>query len=274
MTISVIVCAHNEERFIAACLHSLLAQSRPPDEIILINNASTDRTGSGRPRDSGVRVDRRAAQGPGGGARARPAGSARRSARVCRCRLPRAADVAGAHRAALRARRRLLALSGNYRFYDWDWWGRTLLRAYDFTLGPATHVLVKYILRIGVVFYGGNFAVRRDGARAHRRLRHDDRVSRRGHQPRPAAVARRQRRAALRLLSLYVGAPLQRDGEGRGVSPLRAQLRVGTSSSPPKGYGSSRRAPLDVALLRCDRHAVLSSDLATLLIDQGGVVET
>jgi GT2 family glycosyltransferase len=55
----------------------------------------------------------------------------------------------------------LLALSGNYRFYDWDWWGRLLLRAYDLTLGPATHVLVKYVLRIGVVFYGGNFAVRR-----------------------------------------------------------------------------------------------------------------
>ena len=36
--------------------------------------------------------------------------------------------------------------------------------------GPATHVLVKYILRIGVVFYGGNFAVRRDGARSDRRL--------------------------------------------------------------------------------------------------------
>ena len=56
----------------------------------------------------------------------------------------------------------LIALSGNYRFYDWDWWGRSLLRAYDFTLGPATHVLVKYVLRIGVVFYGGNFAVRRE----------------------------------------------------------------------------------------------------------------
>jgi GT2 family glycosyltransferase len=55
----------------------------------------------------------------------------------------------------------VIALSGNYRFYDWDWWGRLLLRAYDFTLGPATHVLVKYILRIGVVFYGGTFAVRR-----------------------------------------------------------------------------------------------------------------
>ena len=56
----------------------------------------------------------------------------------------------------------LIALSGGYRFYDWDWWGRTLLRAYDFTLGPATHILVKYILRIGVVFYGGNFAVTRE----------------------------------------------------------------------------------------------------------------
>ena len=56
----------------------------------------------------------------------------------------------------------LIALSGNYRFHDWDWWGRTLLRADDFTLGPATHVLVKYVLRIGVVFYGGNFAVIRE----------------------------------------------------------------------------------------------------------------
>jgi GT2 family glycosyltransferase len=57
---------------------------------------------------------------------------------------------------------KLIALSGNYRFYDWDWRGRLLLRAYDLTLGPATHVLVKYILRIGVVFYGGNFAVTRE----------------------------------------------------------------------------------------------------------------
>ena len=44
VTISVIVCAHDEERYVAACLHSLLAQSRPPDEIIVINNASSDRT--------------------------------------------------------------------------------------------------------------------------------------------------------------------------------------------------------------------------------------
>ena len=60
------------------------------------------------------------------------------------------------------ARSALIALSGPYRFYDWDWWGRLLIRAYDFTLAPATQLLVKYVLRIGTIFYGGNFAVRRE----------------------------------------------------------------------------------------------------------------
>ena len=55
----------------------------------------------------------------------------------------------------------LVALSGPYRFYDWDWWGRALILAYDFTLAPATQVLVKHILRLGSIFYGGNFAARR-----------------------------------------------------------------------------------------------------------------
>jgi cellulose synthase/poly-beta-1,6-N-acetylglucosamine synthase-like glycosyltransferase len=56
----------------------------------------------------------------------------------------------------------LVAMCGPYRFYDWDWWGRLLIGAYDYTLAPATQFLVKYVLRIGTIFYGGNFAVRRD----------------------------------------------------------------------------------------------------------------
>ena len=44
-TISAIVCAHNEAAVVAACLHSLLSQTRPPDEIILVSNASTERFG-------------------------------------------------------------------------------------------------------------------------------------------------------------------------------------------------------------------------------------
>lgn len=34
LTLSVIVCAHNEAHYLPACLHSLLAQTRIPDEIL------------------------------------------------------------------------------------------------------------------------------------------------------------------------------------------------------------------------------------------------
>jgi glycosyltransferase involved in cell wall biosynthesis len=55
-TISVIVCAHNEARYLAACLHSLLAQTRPPDELLVINNASTDATRAVAQQIPNVRV--------------------------------------------------------------------------------------------------------------------------------------------------------------------------------------------------------------------------
>jgi glycosyltransferase involved in cell wall biosynthesis len=162
VTITVVVCAHNEEHFIAACLHSLLAQTRRPDEIILINNASADRTGAVARAVPGVRVIDEPRRGL---VVARERGRREATGDIlvyvdADCRAP----LTWLERVESRFARdvELLALSGNYRFYDWDWWGRTLLRAYDFTLGPATHVLVKYILRMGVVFYGGNFAVRRD----------------------------------------------------------------------------------------------------------------
>ena len=46
MTVTAIVCAYNEARLLPVCLYSLLAQTRPPDEIIVVNNASTDETGA------------------------------------------------------------------------------------------------------------------------------------------------------------------------------------------------------------------------------------
>ncbi len=56
LKISVIVCAHNEARYLSPCLHSLLAQSRLPDEILVINNASTDETRAVALRVPSVRV--------------------------------------------------------------------------------------------------------------------------------------------------------------------------------------------------------------------------
>src|ERR1044072_9741720 len=56
LTFSVIVCAHNEAQHLPPCLHSLLAQSRIPDEILLINNASADSTRAVAEAIPGVRV--------------------------------------------------------------------------------------------------------------------------------------------------------------------------------------------------------------------------
>ena len=42
--ISVVIPAYNEESMIGACLHAVLAQSRPAAEVIVVDNNSTDRT--------------------------------------------------------------------------------------------------------------------------------------------------------------------------------------------------------------------------------------
>jgi GT2 family glycosyltransferase len=55
-----------------------------------------------------------------------------------------------------------VAITGPYRFYDWDRTGRALVRAYDWLVAPPVHALVHRALRKGAVLYGGNFVVRRD----------------------------------------------------------------------------------------------------------------
>ena len=162
LTISVIVCAHNEARYLPACLHSLLAQTRRPDDILVVNNASTDETRAVALQIPHVRVVDEPRKGL---VIARETGRLVSTGDVlvyvdadCRAPLTWLERI----EARFAADPALLALSGPYRYYDWDWWGRLLIRAYDFTLAPATQVLVKYLLRIGTVFYGGNFAVRRE----------------------------------------------------------------------------------------------------------------
>ena len=162
MRFSVIVCAHNEARYLPACLHSLLSQTRLPDEIVVVNNASTDATRAVALEVPHVRVVDEPRKGL---VIARDTGRRFTQGDVlvyldADCRTP----LTWLERIEARfaADPALLALSGPYRFYDWDWWGRLLIRAYDFTLAPATQLLVKHLLRIGTVFYGGNFAVRRE----------------------------------------------------------------------------------------------------------------
>jgi len=162
MTVTVIVCAHNEARYLRGCLYSLLAQSRPPDDILVIDNASTDETRAVAAEVPGIRVLHEPRKGL---VVARETG---RHASAGDLLLYLDADCRAPFTWVERIERRfardpgLLALCGPYRYYDWDWAGRTLVRAYDLTLAPLTQALVKHVLRIGAVFYGGNFAVRRD----------------------------------------------------------------------------------------------------------------
>jgi len=161
LRISVIVCAHNEARYLSACLHSVLAQSRMPDELLVINNASTDETALVASQVPRVRVVDEPRKGL---VVARETGRRHATGDIliyvdADCRAP----LGWVERIERRFERdrTLIALSGPYRYYDWDLYGRALIRAYDFTLAPATQLLVKYVLRIGTIFYGGNFAVRR-----------------------------------------------------------------------------------------------------------------
>ena len=164
--VSVIVCAHNEEAVLAPCLHSLLAQLRSPDEVLVIDNASTDATSEIAMAIAGVRTVRESRKGL---VIARERGRLEATGDLlvyvdADCRAP-LEWLARVERCFIETPR-LIAMSGSYRYYDWDWWGRLLFRLYNVTLGPATHVLVKHVLRIGVVFYGGNFAVRREALAA------------------------------------------------------------------------------------------------------------
>ena len=162
VTIAAIVCAYNESRLLAGCLHSLRAQTRPPDDIVVVNNASTDETGGVARAVPGIRVLDEPCKG---------LVVARETARLATradiiaymdadCRAPITwierieAQLAGA--------RGPIAITGPYRFYDWDWRGRALVRAYDWLVAPATHALVHHAFGAGAILYGGNFAVRRE----------------------------------------------------------------------------------------------------------------
>ncbi|OFV93064.1 MAG: hypothetical protein A3G76_07975 [Acidobacteria bacterium RIFCSPLOWO2_12_FULL_65_11] len=160
MTITAIVCAYNEACLLPACLFSLLAQTRPPDEIIVVNNASTDETGAVARAVPGVTVVDEPEKGL---VVARE--TARRLAHGdilayvdADCRAP----LCWLERVERRFRDRasLVGVTGPYRFYDWDWSGRALVRAYDMLVAPPTHALVHHLLGVGAILYGGNFAVR------------------------------------------------------------------------------------------------------------------
>src|SRR5580704_16248254 len=162
LTITTIVCAYNEAALLPGCLYSLRAQTRPPDDILVINNASTDETGAVARAVPGVRVVDEPNKGL---VVARE--TARRNAHTqivayvdADCRAP----ITWLERVEAQFERRgaPVAVTGPYKFYDWDRSGRTLIRIYDLLVAPPTHAVVHDLLGLGAILYGGNFAVRSD----------------------------------------------------------------------------------------------------------------
>lgn len=162
LTIAVVICAYNERQLIEGCLYSLRAQTRAPDDILVINNASTDGTEDVARLVPGVRVLTEPRKGL---VVARETGRGAVTSNVI-------AYVDADCRAPITWLERLeqhfvesdapVAVTGPYRFYDWDRTGRTLIRLYDVLVAPPTHALVHRLLGLGAILYGGNFAVRAD----------------------------------------------------------------------------------------------------------------
>ena len=161
LTIAVIVCAYNESRLLPGCLYSLRAQTRPPDDILVIDNASTDQTAAVARAVPGIRVVEEPDKG---------LVMARETARLatqadivayidadCRAPITWLARV----EARFSGPSAPVAVTGPYRFYDWDWSGRVLVQMYDVLVAPPTQLLVHRVLGLGAILYGGNFAVRR-----------------------------------------------------------------------------------------------------------------
>src|SRR5919198_4963080 len=62
-TITVAIPTYNQARYLADAIDSALAQSRPPDEILVVDNGSTDDTPAVASRYPGVRYIRQTNQG-------------------------------------------------------------------------------------------------------------------------------------------------------------------------------------------------------------------
>jgi glycosyltransferase involved in cell wall biosynthesis len=192
MRISFVVPAYNEEAYLPACIDSILNQTRALPagltaddiEIIVVNNASTDRTGeiALRYRHLGVRVVDEPRKGL---TFARQAGFAASTgalianvdadSRLTPGWLAKVLDTFAQADSSAAARPNakstpanklpLAALSGPILYYDLTPRQRILVHVFYLTAW-ATYAMNRYILRVGSMVQGGNFVTSRTALEA------------------------------------------------------------------------------------------------------------
>ena len=172
MRLSFVVPAFNEEAYLPACLDSILEQTRAlpagSTEIIVVNNASTDRTREVALSYPGViLVDEHRKGLPF----ARQAGFAASSgalvahvdsdSRLTPGWVAQVLAAFDADDARTPHKQPLVALSGPVLYYDLTPRQRLLVHVFYLTAW-TTYAINRYILRVGSMVQGGNFITRRD----------------------------------------------------------------------------------------------------------------
>jgi glycosyltransferase involved in cell wall biosynthesis len=163
MRLSFVVPAYNEEAYLPACLESIMAQTGKLGdavEIIVVNNASSDRTLQVAMGFKGVRVVDEPRKGL---TFARQAGFAASTGELI-------ANVDSDSRltegwvakvlAEFAAEPKLVALSGPFIYYDMSPNQRVSVRIF-YAIAYLVYALNRYVLRAGSMVQGGNFVLRR-----------------------------------------------------------------------------------------------------------------
>ncbi len=168
MRLSFVIPAYNEERYLPACLESILAQTRDLGEdveIIVVNNASSDRTREVALSYPGVTVVDEMRKGLPW---ARQAGFAASSGELIANVDADSRLTPGWVRQVLetfaefeRKGKSLVALSGPVEYYDLTASQMVSVHLF-YLLAFLLYALNRYVLRAGSMVQGGNFVLRRD----------------------------------------------------------------------------------------------------------------
>jgi len=164
MRLSFVVPAYNEEAYLPACLESILEQTRELGdsvEIIVVNNASTDRTREVALGFAGVRVVDEPRKGL---TYARQAGFAASTGQLIANVDSDSRLTPGWVRRVLETFAggpKLVALSGPFIYYDL---APRQQRSVQLFYGAAwlVYAMNRYVLRAGSMVQGGNFVLRRE----------------------------------------------------------------------------------------------------------------
>ena len=158
-----VIPAYNEEALIGKCLESVereVARSKVPCEIVVVNNASTDRTKEFAQGFATVRVVDELQKGL---VHARHAGFVATSAELVANIDSDTVVPSGWIDTVIREFERdekLVGLSGPYVYYDMSFWNRFMVAVF-YIATWLIYLVNRFVLRVGSVIQGGNFVIKR-----------------------------------------------------------------------------------------------------------------